>query len=149
MNNIKAQSCLCRWLVGVGLRNLGAAEATAYTPFDGALMCTSEYSGTIAPAANTAYFYCRDVNGVTKFYWVDSAGVHYPVATEGGALDFSNALLMIPTGTVPVSTDCDAAGEAGRMFYDSDATTGQRLYVCEGASGWKMQGDGGGQAFPV
>src|SRR3990167_273485 len=42
------------------------------------------------------------------------------------------------------TTDCDATSEAGRVFIDTNATTGQQFYVCEGASGWALQGDGVG-----
>ncbi|NBU58525.1 MAG: hypothetical protein EBS23_01860 [Betaproteobacteria bacterium] len=35
---------------------------------------------------------------------------------------------------VPVTTDCDAAAEFGRIVIDS---TNDRWYVCEGAAGWK------------
>ena len=60
------------------------------------------------------------------------------------AIVLTSKLLMLPNGTAPVSTDCDAAGEAGRIFIDTDATSGQQIYVCEGVSGWKLEGDGTG-----
>lgn len=34
----------------------------------------------------------------------------------------------------PTSTDCDAAGEVGKYYYDS---TADNLYICSGASGWR------------
>jgi hypothetical protein len=61
-----------------------------------------------------------------------------------GAQDLSAAIVELPNGTTPTAGDCDAAGEAGRIFIDTDATTGRRVYVCEGAGGWVLQGDGGG-----
>jgi hypothetical protein len=35
---------------------------------------------------------------------------------------------------VPAGTDCDAAGETGKYYYDS---TNDNLYICSGASGWR------------
>ena len=60
--------------------------------------------------------------------------------------DLSGANIELPNNTAPVSTDCDAANEAGRVTVDTDATSGQQLYVCEGLNGWVLQGDGGGGA---
>ena len=51
--------------------------------------------------------------------------------------------LELPQGVTPPTVDCDAAEEAGRIYYDTDATTGRRIYACEGVSGWILQGDGG------
>lgn len=36
--------------------------------------------------------------------------------------------------TAPTGTDCDAAGETGKIFWDS---TADELYLCSGASGWR------------
>jgi hypothetical protein len=64
--------------------------------------------------------------------------------TGTGTYDFSGSVFELPNGTAPTGTDCDAAGEAGRVFIDTDATSGQRVYVCEGVSGWILQGGAGG-----
>lgn len=68
----------------------------------------------------------------------------YGAETVTSAWDLSGADLEVPNATTLPSADCDAAGEAGRIHVDTDATSGQQLYVCEGASGWVLQGDGGG-----
>lgn len=34
----------------------------------------------------------------------------------------------------PAGTDCDAAGETGKYYWDS---TNDNLYICSGASGWR------------
>jgi hypothetical protein len=34
----------------------------------------------------------------------------------------------------PAGTDCDAAGEVGKYYWDS---TNDNLYICSGASGWR------------
>jgi len=52
--------------------------------------------------------------------------------------------MTLPMSNTLPATECDAAGEKGRIFIDTDATTGQQVYVCEGVSGWVLQGDGGG-----
>ncbi len=60
------------------------------------------------------------------------------------ALNFSGKSLFLPSGITPPAADCDDDAEKGRVFIDTNATSGQQVYVCEGlATGWKLQGDGG------
>jgi hypothetical protein len=51
----------------------------------------------------------------------------------------SSGRLEIPNGTALPGT-CDV----GNIFFDTDATSGQRIYGCESANTWSLQGDGGG-----
>lgn len=46
------------------------------------------------------------------------------------------------------TTTCVSAGDNGKVFIDTDATTGQRVYVCEYPNGWKLQGGTGGGGSP-
>ncbi|OFX13533.1 MAG: hypothetical protein A2Z18_03400 [Armatimonadetes bacterium RBG_16_58_9] len=62
---------------------------------------------------------------------------------DGTTLNASGIKFELPNGTTLTSGDCDAAGEAGRVFVKTDATSGQQVYICEGVNGWKLQGDGG------
>lgn len=39
----------------------------------------------------------------------------------------------------PDSADCNAAGEAGRVYIETDQADGQQIWVCDG-SGWRQQG---------
>lgn len=64
--------------------------------------------------------------------------------TGTGAYDFSGSLFEIPNGTATVAADCDSAGEAGRIFIDTDAATGQQVRVCEGTNGWQPLAGGTG-----
>ena len=57
---------------------------------------------------------------------------------------YASSSLKIPNSTTPPSGDCNQAGEVGKIYLDTNATSGQQLYGCEGVSGWKLQGDGGG-----
>lgn len=91
-------------------------------------------SGTLT---NNYGIYIADQTKGTTDYSIYNAG-----GSVGGLWDFAAAILELPNTTACVSTDCDAAGEAGRICIDTDATSGQRLYVCEGVSGWILQGDG-------
>jgi hypothetical protein len=59
-----------------------------------------------------------------------------------GTVDMGTSKTELPNGTAPTGTDCDAAGEAGRVFIDTDAATGRQVYVCEGVTGWVLQGSG-------
>lgn len=55
-------------------------------------------------------------------------------------LDLSGKNVELPNGTSLVTGDCDSAAEAGRIFIDTDATSGRQEYICEGTAGWKLQG---------
>lgn len=57
--------------------------------------------------------------------------------TWTGAHDYSGARLEAPNATSTTGTDCDAAGEAGRVFIDTDEALGHKLKVCSGAGGWE------------
>jgi hypothetical protein len=59
---------------------------------------------------------------------------------EAGA---SNAWPRLLNETTPTTTDCDAAGEAGRLLFDPDADTDGTVLICRGASGWKDIDDDG------
>lgn len=65
-----------------------------------------------------------------------------PVLT--GTWDFGGGELEIPN-----STTLPATCNIGESYMDTNATTGQRLYLCESANTWALQGDGGaaGSAF--
>lgn len=93
------------------------------------------FNTNIIPAADNTY----DIGSATREIndmWVD------------GTADFGDAIVELPNTTSCVSTQCDAAGEAGRICVDTDATSGQRVYVCEGVSGWVVQGAAAGVAGP-
>lgn len=53
-------------------------------------------------------------------------------------------ILTLPNSATPPPSDCTTDAQRGRIYVDTNATTGQQLYVCEGTLGWKLQGDGGG-----
>ena len=44
---------------------------------------------------------------------------------------------------IPHSTSLPGTCSVGDQYMDTDATTGQRLYLCESANTWALQGDGG------
>ena len=58
-------------------------------------------------------------------------------------------VLTLPNSATLPTTDCDEAGEAGRIYIDNDATSGSQLYICEGASGWVLSSGGGGSGSSV
>lgn len=45
-----------------------------------------------------------------------------------------NIQLSAVNTSAPAGTDCDAAGETGKVYWDS---TNDNLYICSGASGWR------------
>ncbi len=63
-----------------------------------------------------------------------SAGAPSDTVNIGSATSTTNiaGLLEIPSGTAtPTGTDCDAAGEAGRIYVETDAAI---LWICTGAA---------------
>jgi len=67
-----------------------------------------------------------------------------PTLSLPSSIDLGGKIVELPNGTAPTSGDCDDAAEAGRVFIDTNASTGQQWYVCEGAAGWVLQGGAGG-----
>ena len=56
-----------------------------------------------------------------------------------GLQDFAAAGLKIPSSTTLPGTCA-----VGQIYMDTDATSGQRLYLCESTNTWALQGDGTG-----
>jgi len=56
----------------------------------------------------------------------------------------ANAWPRLLNEATPTGTDCDAAGEAGRLLFDPDLDTDGSVMVCRGAAGWKDIDDDGG-----
>lgn len=100
---------------------------TADTPADGDLLKYDSASGKArwAPAGSASF---------------STLSADYGDETVTSVWDLSGAQLELPNSTAPTGTDCDNALEAGRVHVDTNAATGQQLYVCEGVSGWVKQG---------
>ncbi len=64
--------------------------------------------------------------------------------TLTGDVDVGGGALQIPNATSLPGT-C----EIGDQFMDTNATSGQRLYLCESANTWAVQGDGAGGGSAV
>src|SRR3990167_2759619 len=62
------------------------------------------------------------------------------LATTSGTLQAANGGIVLPQGTT-----CSTGCIDGQICYDTNATSGTRLYACESGT-WVLQGDGGGSA---
>jgi hypothetical protein len=62
-----------------------------------------------------------------------------PTLSLPATINVSSKTLRIPNGT-----ELPATCTVGDQFMDTNATTGQRHYLCESADTWALQGDGGG-----
>lgn len=74
------------------------------------------------------------------------------VATTSGAAVASLAPIVNLTSKVlrvPNSTTRPATCTVGDAYMDTDATTGQRWYLCETTNTWVVQGGGGSSSFTV
>jgi len=144
---------------------LGFAGSTAlYAPSDGSLRLTNaagtdfgllQFGGTLADDSADALFKASVFNASTGFqvngaatsgnflrgngtYFVSSAiqagdlqDLNY---TWTGTHDFSGATLEVPN-----STSLPGTCAVGEVYVDSDASAGQRLYLCESADTWVLQ----------
>ena len=118
----------------LGVNASGAAETcTDYQEEPGS-------NGLVAKtAANTSA--ARTLTGTANEITVTNGdGVSgNPTISLPSSIDLGGKSLEIPNGTSLPGT-CTV----GQQFMDTDATTGQRLYLCESVNTWVLQGDGGG-----
>lgn len=125
---------------GVAVIETGTANENHYQ-YDGS------GSGTVSPTLVGASSWAWEMSTHTM-HGMSMTFNSITLSTVLGTIDASAAKLMLPKGTTLVTADCDDASEAGRIFVDTDATTQRQLYICEGAAGWKLQGDGSGSGGP-
>lgn len=65
--------------------------------------------------------------------------------TTGGSGDTTVADLIVSTSlNIPHSTSLPGTCDVGDAYMDTDATSGQRMYLCESTNTWALQGDGTG-----
>lgn len=62
-----------------------------------------------------------------------------PTLSLASVVDLSSKTLRLPS-----STSLPGTCGVGDSYMDTNATTGQRFYLCESANTWVLQGDGGG-----
>lgn len=74
---------------------------------------------------------------------IDTADVVRTSSTNTltGTYDIGGGVLEVPNSTTLPGT-CTV----GQIYMDTDATSGQRIYACESANTWVLQGGGGGGA---
>lgn len=129
--------------------NCGAGQAPLGVNASGAAETCTDYleepasNGIVAKtAANTSA--ARTLTGTANEITVTNGdGVSgNPTLSLPSSIDLGGKSLEIPNGTSLPGT-CTV----GQQFMDTDATTGQRLYLCESVNTWALQGDGGGGAI--
>jgi hypothetical protein len=64
-----------------------------------------------------------------------------PTLALASTVNLSSKVLRIPN-----STSLPGTCTVGDIYMDTDATSGQRLYLCQATNTWALQGDGGGGA---
>ena len=104
---------------------------------------TTLLKGNVGIGADTTPDYLLDVQGT--FNADGNSLIGGTLGVTGDATFSSN--LLLPGGLSTVSADCDEEAEEGRVFVDNDATSGERLYVCEGTAGWILYASGAATLF--
>lgn len=64
--------------------------------------------------------------------------------TSGGFVRATGAAIAPATLNIPNSTTLPGTCAVGDAYMDTDATSGQRFYLCQATNTWALQGDGGG-----
>lgn len=91
-----------------------------------------------------------DIDAVTgQSAWSTAATKETNDLTVSGVeVDFeaggSEGYPRLAQSATPPAGDCDAAGEAGRLYFDNNADTNGSVFICLGATGWKDIDDDGG-----
>lgn len=100
-----------------------------------------------------------DPNDDRILFWDDSAGdivwldFGTGLSISGTSIAFDGTANLTMTGSydigggsleIPNSITLPGTCNVGQLYFDSDATSGQRLYACESTNTWALQGDGGG-----
>ncbi|PCI31131.1 hypothetical protein COB52_00275, partial [Candidatus Kaiserbacteria bacterium] len=78
-----------------------------------------------------------DISGST----ITSSTAALTSLTVSGSATFESSF------SIPNSTSLPSTCSTGELYFDTDATTGERLYACESADSWVLQGGGGGGLF--
>lgn len=126
--------------------NCSAGSAPLGVDASGAVESCTNYAeepgsnGIVArTAANTTA--ARTITGTSNEISVsngDGASGN-PTLSLPSTLDLSLKAVIVPSSTTLPGT-CST----GQIYMDTDATSGQRLYLCQSSNTWALQGDGGG-----
>jgi len=57
--------------------------------------------------------------------------------------NFGGGIFVLPNAATCPPSECDEGGEQSRVCIERNASSGQKLLVCEGTSGWVAAGGGG------
>lgn len=122
----------------------------------------SSNEGALFTSASGGGWWLRSTSGAGHFQVDGSTGLSIRYGNAGfetgtltmdstgsrtGGSGFTAINSTASKGTAaPTGTDCDAAGEAGRIYFDN---TAQVSYWCTGAAGWRPMGQSWHTAFDI
>lgn len=114
---------------------LGLAIGTNVQAYDADL---TTWAG-ITPGANVGTFLGTPSSANFATMCTDETGSGSVVLGTNPTISMASGSLLLPS-----STSLPGTCSTGQIYMDTDATSGQRLYACESANTWVLQGDGGG-----
>ncbi len=94
-------------------------------------------STNLTDTANIVYEAEIDTSAEIAGKISDETGSGLAVFSIDPGLNIAGGTLLIPS-----STSRPATCSTGQIYMDTDATSGQRLYACQSANTWVLQGDG-------
>jgi len=147
-----AEKALCWEASAAGTDVCLEADASEIIQITGGTLDAADLSGTVPDAsvdgANEAGEI--DIDNLAGLTDVGAAitKTTADIIVSGVEVDYdagaSNAWPRLLNEATPTATDCDAAGEAGRLLFDPDLDTNGSVMVCTGTGGWKDVDDDGG-----
>lgn len=74
---------------------------------------------------------------------VDVVPVAVPLTTAANTFTGLNTFshLKLPSGGAPNPLACASASDAGKIWVQTTGTSGRQIHICEGVSGWRIQGE--------
>lgn len=120
------------------------AQYGAYIDSNSSATVTNNYALYVGGVASVPtltnqygiYIANQTVAGTTldyAIYYAAPSSRTFSVAATGDVVEGSFQATDVNVAA-PAGSDCDAAGETGKYYYDSSA---DNLYICSGASGWR------------
>ena len=131
----------CEWgTVDAAPSNATFIMQTASSGTSAEQALSSLATGCMSVTTTTGVVASRTITGTSNEISVANGDCSAaPTISLPSTINLSSKTLRIPN-----STSLPGTCTTGDLYMDTDATSGQRIYACQSANTWALQGDGGG-----